>query len=155
MVVVHDPSTYTPYYQKGRIVPYADKFYTLPDLGFAEAGRLFLVGRDDEVFNINGNKTAYSLIDAALRAEPGVKDVAIVSAEPIGDAAGLIIGVVGAGPLDIPGLVLCAARTVKARQAADRMHLFQLAAVPRNAFGKTDRDRVVAAYRQQPGSQRP
>ena len=70
-------------------------FYTLPDLGFIEDGRVYLVGRDDEVLNISGNKIAYSVIDRALRAMPGVRDVAVVGAADIGDPSGVVIGVVG------------------------------------------------------------
>ena len=150
LVIAHDPALHRSYYAGGDLAPLAAaELYTLPDLGFVEHGRLYLAGRDDEVFNLDGNKTAYGEIEAALRAQPGVDEVAVVSSASLGDISGLVIGVVGGDGLDMSALDAVFARVVKAPRA--RARIFRLAAVPRNSFGKTDRDRVIAAYRPQAG----
>jgi acyl-coenzyme A synthetase/AMP-(fatty) acid ligase len=149
LLLVHNPATYTPYYNAGKIVPFTEKTITLPDLGYAEGSGLYLAGRDDEVVNINGNKTAFSLIDAALRNQPGIKDVAVVSASPVGDESGLVIAVVAAGDLDIGRLVDCVRGVVKTGHAADYVRIFKIDAIPRNTFGKTDRGGVIDAYHRQ------
>ena len=150
LVIVRDEATaYVPYYVNGKVVPLNGPFYTLPDVGFIEDGRLYLLGRDDEVLNISGNKVAYSVIDSGLRAMPGVRDVAIVSAAGVGDPSGLIIGVVAEEDADLTKLAHRVREIVKAPETAERVRLFRIAEIPRNAFGKTDRGRVTAAYRRQ------
>jgi acyl-coenzyme A synthetase/AMP-(fatty) acid ligase len=146
LVIVRRREHHVPFYVGGRIVSSADPFYTMPDLGYAEGGRLFVIGRDDEVYSYNGNKTAFSLIDSALRRVPHVSDVAVVSGNAIGDPLGLVIGVVAAADLDLRPLRERVLEVAEAKQAGDRIRLFRLETIPRNAFGKTDRNAVVAAY---------
>src|SRR6185312_613220 len=100
-VILRRKDHHLPYYVDGRIVPSDDQFYTMPDLGYAEGTRIFVVGRDDEVYSYNGNKTAFSLIDNALRRFPHVTDVAVVSGNAIGDPLGLVIGVVAVADIDL------------------------------------------------------
>jgi acyl-coenzyme A synthetase/AMP-(fatty) acid ligase len=140
-------STYVPYYVNGKAVPPSGALYTLPDLGFVEDGRVYLVGRDDEVLNISGNKIAYSVIDQALRAMPGVRDVAVVGAAGLGDPLGLLIGVVGGPDADLAALGRRISEVVKAPETAAHVRLFRIDQIPRNAFGKTDRAGLTAAYR--------
>jgi acyl-coenzyme A synthetase/AMP-(fatty) acid ligase len=146
LVIVRRKDHHLPYYVGGRIVPSDDQFYTMPDLGYAEGTRIFVIGRDDEVYSYNGNKTAFSLIDSALRRFPHVSDVAVVSGNAIGDPLGLVIGVVAAANVDLRPLHDRVLEIAEARQARDSIRLFQLEAIPRNAFGKTDRSGVIAAY---------
>ena len=145
-------SAFVAYYVNGKAVSASGPFYTLPDLGFIEDGRVYLVGRDDEVLNISGNKVAYSVIDQALRNMAGIRDIAIVSAAAVGDPTGIIIGVVGGGDVDLSLLADRVHAIIKAPGMAEHIRLFRLAEVPRNAFGKTDRSRVVAAFRHQAGA---
>ena len=147
LVVVRDPETYLPYYSGGKLVPNDDHFYTLPDLGYAEDGKVYLIGRSDEVVNISGNKVAFSRIDANLRALPGVRDIAIVSALDIGDASGVLIGIVADADVDLDDLHSRTSALLKAPKAGEHVYVFEIDAVPRNAFGKTDRQRVVEAFR--------
>ena len=149
VVVVRNSDTYVPYYAKGQVVPSDQAFYTLPDLGYAEGTRLYLVGRDDEVYNISGNKIAFSAIDQDLRSQPGVTDVALVGGAQVGDPSGLIVAVVGESRLDLATLLARVCAIVKAPGAAEHIHLFVIDAVPRNAFGKIDRKRVAEAYLRQ------
>lgn len=148
LAVVIDRETLTPYYVKGRLVANNDTFYTMPDLGYVKGSTLYLVGRDDEVFVFNGNKTAFSLIDGELRKMPDVKDVAVVSAQPIGDPLGLVIGVVGPREDDFAPLTAQVCARVKAN-AADHIRFVRLDQIPRNAMGKVDRKRILDAYQQQ------
>ena len=140
-------STYVPYYVNGKAVPPSGELYTLPDLGFIEDGRVYLVGRDDEVLNISGNKVAYSVIDNALRAMPGVRDVAVIGAVGLGDPLGLVIGVVAGPDADLAALGRRVSEVVKAPETAAHVRLFRIEQIPRNAFGKTDRAGLTAAYR--------
>jgi acyl-coenzyme A synthetase/AMP-(fatty) acid ligase len=146
LVILRRKHHHLPYYVGGRVVPSDDQFYTMPDLGYAEDGRLFVIGRDDEVYSFNGNKTAFSLIDSALRRFAGVSDAAVVSGNAIGDPLGLVIGVVATSDVDLQPLHDHVLEIAEARQARDRIHLFRLEAIPRNSFGKTDRNGVIAAY---------
>lgn len=142
--LVRDPATHAPYYANGGLVPNDETFYTLPDIGYVRGNRVYFVGRDDEVLNISGNTVAYSVIDNALRAMPGVRDVAVVGGGGIGDPSGVIIGIVGGVELD--GLARRVAEIVTAPDTGRHVHLFSLAEIPRNAFGKTDRTSLTAAY---------
>jgi acyl-coenzyme A synthetase/AMP-(fatty) acid ligase len=146
LVIVRRKDHHLPYYVGGRIVPSDDQFYTMPDLGYAEGTRIFVIGRDDEVYSYNGNKTAFSLIDRALRRFPGVADVAVVSGNAIGDPLGLVIGVLAAADVELRPLHARVLEVAEAQGAGDSIRLFRLEAIPRNAFGKTDRGGVVAAY---------
>jgi acyl-coenzyme A synthetase/AMP-(fatty) acid ligase len=147
LVMAHNPETYRPYYSNGEVVPFTGGLYTLPDLGFMEHGRLYLVGRDDEVVNVDGVKAAFADIEAAVRAQPGIRDAAVVSATPISDIGGLLIGVVAVDAIDVPSLANVVANAARTQRIVERTHIFQMAAVPRNASGKTDREEMVAAYR--------
>lgn len=142
--LVRNPATHAPYYADGGVVRSDETFYTLPDIGYVRGNRVYFVGRDDEVLNISGNTVAYSVIDAALRAMPGVKDVAVVGGGGIGDPSGIIVGIVG--DADLAGLARRVAEIVTAPDTARHVHLFSLAEIPHNAFGKTDRTRLTAAF---------
>ena len=134
-------------YVNGKAVRADGPFYTLPDLGFIEDGRVYLTGRDDEVLNISGNKIAYGVIEGALRAMPGVRDVAVANAASVGDAMGLVIGVVADLDADFAAFGRRVNAIVKTPEAVEHIRLFRIDAIPRNAFGKTDRGRLTAAWR--------
>jgi long-chain acyl-CoA synthetase len=151
LVVALNRATFVPYYSQGRTVPASEAFYTLPDLGFVEHGSVYLAGRDDEVLNFDGNKTAYSAIEEALRADGGIRDVAIASAAPLGDAAGLVIGIVADRDLDLGALARRVAAVVKSPRVADHVRIFRTDAIPRNAFGKMDRAALIALQQSRAG----
>ena len=146
IVLVRDPETFNCYYVGGKVIPNTETFHMMPDLGYVEGDRLYLAGRDDEVLNISGNKIAFSVIDAELRREPMVKDVAVVSAASLGDPSGVVIGVVTEGEADLPLLRDRVLRVVDAPSAAEHVRLFALHVLPRNPFGKIDRARVIDLY---------
>jgi hypothetical protein len=75
-----------------------------------------------------------------------VSEAAVVSGNAIGDPLGLVIGVAAASDVDLKPLHDRVLEIAEAKQARDRIHLFRLEAIPRNAFGKTDRNGVIAAY---------
>ena len=154
LVVVRDAETYLPYYSRGNIVPNDEPFYSLPDLGYTEHGNLYIVGRNDEVVNISGNKVAFSTIDTSLRTAPGVRDIAIVSASDIGDASGVLVGIVADADANLEDLHARASALIKAPKAGEHVHVFEISAVPRNAFGKTDRQGVVEAFRRSAADRR-
>ncbi|MFO1183618.1 MAG: class I adenylate-forming enzyme family protein [Bauldia sp.] len=147
ITILNSPDRHSPRYVRGKLIPVAEATYTLPDLGFLEGPHLYLVGRDDEVFNADGNKTAFSIIEGDLRAAPGVTDVGIVAGNLVGDFLGLVVAVAGAGPLDVAALADRVAICARAPGLRRRIHLFQIASVPRNATGKIDRNAIARAYR--------
>ena len=145
--VIRDPATHAPYYAKGAIVQNDETFYTLPDIGYVRGNRVYIVGRDDEVLNVSGNKIAYSTIETGVRRLAGVRDVAIVSAATLGDPSGIVIAVVAEAGADMDPLRRAAVAVVKAPGAAEHVRVVALDAIPRNAFGKIDRVRIVGTAR--------
>ncbi|MFO1183301.1 MAG: AMP-binding protein [Bauldia sp.] len=143
----------SPYYVAGRLVPAATGLITLPDIGYMEGQSLYLLGRDDEVFNVSGNKTAFSLIEHALLALPGVVDVGIVGGAAIGEPAAIVVALAGSDAVEL-GAVAGAVRRVAKVPATDeaRLHAFKLDTIPRNVMGKVDRDAVIRAFRQRGGA---
>lgn len=152
VVIVNDGAQYTPFYSKGRLIPVPATSYALSDLGYMKDGSLYLVGRDDEVFNADGNKVAYSVIENALRALPGVRDVGVVSGAAAGDPLGVLVAVTGKAKLDTAELTNKLVQAVQSSSARRHIHVFQLEAMPRNDFGKVDRKGVAAAYLSQAGA---
>lgn len=152
LVIASSKRASAPYYSKGRLVSERGGALALPDIGYLRGQRIYLVGRDDEVVNFDGNKTAYSIIDAELRAQPGVGDVAIVGAAAIGDSAGIIVAIVADEQADMRGLKATACRAAHAPDSATgHVRLFKVDRIPRNQVGKVDRRAVVHAYTQSHG----
>ena len=83
-----------------------------------------------------------------LRTMPEVRDVAVVSAQPIGDPLGLVIGVVGPGEAGLPALRNRVFQRLKGNPG-DHIRMFRLVDVPRNAMGKVDRQGVLEAYQRE------
>lgn len=148
LVIASVAGGFAPYYTKGTAAAPA-AMLALPDLGYAEGFSLYLLGRGDEVLNMSGNKTAFSIIEGALRQMPGVRDVAIVGGA--GEAAGAIIAVVADAPdstADIVERVCRIARIVP--QDSGQIRVFRMGLIPRNVSGKVDRNAVVQAFRRSP-----
>ncbi|MFO1183302.1 MAG: class I adenylate-forming enzyme family protein [Bauldia sp.] len=147
-LVIGNPRTgFRPYVEGGRIAA-PETRRALPDVGYAVGDRLYLVGRDDEVININGVKTAFSTVERVLRALPGVRDVAVVGGGALGEPSTLIVGVTGAPTLALDELKKALLVTALPPRAEANLRLFRLDRVPRNVTGKVDRDAVVRAWRE-------
>lgn len=139
LLVLNDNQNYSSYYVDGKIQSNTEPFFRLPDLGYVKDGKLFIVGRDDEVYNFSGNKIHYSQFESELRTNPDILDVGIAALSTEGDPFGLIIGVVTAKNLDPEDLRnnLCAA--LRINKARNHIRLVVIDAIPRNEMGKIDR----------------
>ena len=111
----NDSGIFCDYYSGGEITRVSQSLYTMPDLGYLEGHSLYLVGRDDEVFNLSGNKVPYSVIEAAVREAPGVADVGVVGAATADDPLGVLIAFVGDDTVNVTDL---ADRRLRGPQAA-------------------------------------
>lgn len=144
---------YAPYYVAGKLVPSATGLITLPDIGYMDGESLYLLGRDDEVFNVSGNKTAFSLIEHDLLTLPGVADVGIVGGAAIGEPAAIVLALAGAADIDLAAVAETVRRVAKVPAGAEaRLHAFRVDRVPRNVMGKVDREAVIRAFRQRAAS---
>ena len=152
VTIVNNQNRFCNYYSRGKIIKNTSPFYTLPDIGYVEDGQLYLLGRDDEVFNAAGNKVAFSIIDAALRDTPGILDVGIAGGGPIGDPMGIVIGVVAAEGFDMRQAMAVVARSTSMAAPGDLVRIFQCGAIARNATGKVDRGALLSAYRSAKGA---
>ncbi len=142
--IVNDQTRFTNYYSKGKIIKDERKLYTLPDLGYLDGYSLYLVGRDDEVFNVSGNKVPFSRIEAAVRTIPKVADAAVVGGTAAGDPLALIVAVVGDVDPDV--VVKTVVGAVKLAIVAPHVRVVQVPEIARNEMGKTDRGAIVEAY---------
>jgi len=146
ITVINDKTRINSYYSKGKTVRDEQSFYALPDLGYLDGYSLYLVGRDDEVFNISGNKFAFSTIEGAVRGLPGVRDVAVGSAATVGDPLGLIIAIVSDGMIDMSAAVERVVKLVRLRTVEKHLRIFRIPEIVRNDMGKIDRKALVDAY---------
>ena len=144
ITIVNDQSRFCNYYSRGKVIKNTSPFYTLPDIGYVKDGGVYLIGRDDEVFNASGNKVAFSVIEAALRDVPGVEDVGMAGGGPIGDAAALVIAVVATDGFDLQQAMGVVTATIHG--PSDLIRMFRSDAIPRNATGKVDRKALLSAY---------
>lgn len=146
VTIVNDRSYASPYYSKGKVVANEAAFHTLPDLGYLDGHSLYLAGRDDEVFNLSGNKFPFSAIESAVRGVPGVRDVAVVGAAAAGDPVGLIVGVVADEPLNVAAVIERIVGFTKLRLAEKHVRVVRVNEIVRNDMGKVDRGAVIEAY---------
>lgn len=147
LVIAGAALQFSPHYARGKLTYAPATVMTLPDNGYLESGRVFLTGRGDEVANVSGNKTAFSVIESDLRSAPGVRDVAVIAAHSVGDSGGVIVAVVSSAAGDLDELVARVCRVMRLpgeRHSAVR--LFRMERIPRNATGKVDRGAIAKAY---------
>ena len=76
------------YYSGGTVTHSADPVYTMPDLGYRDGNRLYLVGRVDEVVNLSGTKILFSRFEGILREIPGIADVGTAGNVPLSEWTG-------------------------------------------------------------------
>ena len=146
VTVVNDQGRFCNYYSRGKVIPNTSPFYTLPDLGYADGRSLYLVGREDEVFNADGNKVAFGVIEAALRDLAGIRDVGIVGGDPAGDAGALVIGLVVDDGFDLQSARDAVTAVARTSGAAGLLRIFRCKSVKRNPTGKIDRKALLGAY---------
>ncbi|MFO1185732.1 MAG: class I adenylate-forming enzyme family protein [Bauldia sp.] len=149
LVVAMPQRPIAPYYARGKLTFETSTMHALPDLGYVSGLNLHISGRNDEVLNFSGNKTAYGVIEADLIALPGIADAAVVGAAAIGDSDGVVVGVATAGSWDEAAMLAQISRTARLPpQAARHIRIFRVERIPRNAGGKVDRAALLRAFRQ-------
>lgn len=142
----NDGAMFCDYYSGGTVTHSADPVYTMPDLGYRDGNRLYLVGRVDEVVNLSGTKIPFSRFEGILREIPGIADVGIVGNVPLAGMDGAIVGLVCDDGISLDG----ASQKVWAAMGIPVMprllRFFRTERVPRNAMGKVDRQGLLKAY---------
>jgi len=125
----------------GQGTRFRDGFFWPGDRARLANGRLYVEGRTDDIINFGGRKVSPELVEAALLEFPGVREAACY---PISDGAGGIA--VAAAIVADPALDRMGLR----RHAQQRLDLVapvryvEVAALPRNAMGKLERDKLAA-----------
>ncbi len=152
LTIINDRSRIGGYYSRGQVIPDNTPFYALPDLGYVQDGALYLVGRDDEVYNVSGNKIAFSRIESAVRGVPGIRDAAVCGGGELGDPVALLIAVVADGSLNAKDVTASIVELTRLPRMESSLKVFRLSEIPRNDMGKVDRGGVVRAYLAQAGT---
>ena len=110
------------------------------DNGFIDdAGRLHLLGRDDDVINIGGFKVAPSEVENAALGHPSVKDCICIleSGGPLGDVLALLVVPVEGAPFDKRALAAYLSQKLERYKVPVRYKT--VTSVARTFNGKLDR----------------
>ena len=142
----NDGSIFCDYYAAGTVTRSAEPVYTMPDLGYLDGRKLYLVGRDDEVVNLSGAKVPFSRFESVLRDIPGIIDVGIVADVELGGANGAIVALVceDSVALDEVARRMWAAMGVPVMPTL--LRFFRTDRIQRNATGKVDRKALLNAF---------
>ncbi len=122
-----------------------DGWYHTGDLGRIDAeGRLFVLGRLNDLVNRGGLKVSPTEVEAVLVRHPGVADGAIVAApDPVlGEATCACVVPADARPPDLGELRSFLGETLARHKLPDELCLLE--AIPRSTLGKVDRPALRA-----------
>ncbi len=103
-----------------------DGWYQTGDLGFIEAGELFVIGRSDDVLVVNGKKLVAHEIEDALHALPGIAPGRVLVFAEHDEAEGASRLVVAAEPLGDDPALAAAIRRAVAENCGVRPHRVSL-----------------------------
>lgn len=125
---------------------FKDQSFCTNDLGFQdEAGRLHLVGRNDDVVIINGYNVSLGAVERAILQMPGVSEaVALIKNEGSGNR--LIVATAPAGPTAPDLSQVRAFLSVALGRAAHPSEVINLGQIPRTGLGKIDHAELLANF---------
>jgi acyl-CoA synthetase (AMP-forming)/AMP-acid ligase II len=116
-----------------------DGWFENGDLGFIDAGRVHLVGRESEVVNVFGMKVIPSEVESVIRDFPGVSDVKVYAGQHRSGSQIVKAAVAGAS-IDVAALrEHCAGNLVAYKRPEI---IIPLEALPRTPTGKIIRDQL-------------
>ena len=145
LMFLNDASTLSGSYVDGRLVADSAPSYRLPDIGYFKDGKLYISGRDDEVFNFSGNKIAFNRIEAQLRKNTMISDVAILGMTGAEAPEGLLIVLVAEKPLEMQEVRDGLRTAFRLTPEAEKLiRYLRVRSIPRNDMGKTDRKALLA-----------
>jgi len=122
----------------------ADGFYHSSDMGYLEAGRLFVLNRNDDLINSGGRKVDPSEVAGVIQAMPGVEDAVVFGVEDSsGEIVIQLVAVVRAGLTSTDIIDYCRPRLAPYKVPA-RIALVD--SIPRNAIGKPRMKELKARY---------
>ncbi len=127
-----------------RFVPLADGRTRLHtgDLGRLDAeGRLFLLGRLDDMVKVRGQRVEPSVVERAIAGVDGVEDAAVLAFARKDGATGLAAFVAARG-VDVATLRAALVPILEPAAVPERIEILQT--LPKNANGKVDRRRLLA-----------
>lgn len=127
---------------------FVDGWFHTSDIGFQPAkGKLVVLGRDDDMLNIGGVKTAPAPIEQRLKAIDGVRDALVTTIDDHLQTRVMLVAVETAPNTDAAALAQLIAPIVRAHVAY--FQLVVLPAFPRTETGKIRREAVKELYRRQ------
>jgi O-succinylbenzoic acid--CoA ligase len=125
---------------------FGDGWFRTGDLGrFRVDGTLEVLGRADDVIVTGGEKVAPVLVERALAAVPGVREVCVVGVPDVEWGQVVVAAVVVAGAPVAEGLLRDAVRAAAGRAAVPKRVLF-LPELPTRGPGKVDRAAVARSF---------
>ena len=142
----NDGSIFCEYYSGGVVTLSTEPVYAMPDLGYLDGRRLYLVGRDDEVLNLSGNKIPFSRFEGVLRGMPGVTDVGIVGDVPLDGVGGAIVGLVCEDGVSLDQVAQKTWAAMGIPVMTSLLRFFRIDNILRNATGKVDRQALLKAF---------
>jgi o-succinylbenzoate---CoA ligase len=129
-----------------RGAPFADGWFRTGDLGrFRPDGTLEVLGRADDMIVTGGEKVPPVLVERALAAVPGVREVCVVGVPDAEWGQVVAAAVVATNPPPSESTLQDAVRSAVGRAAVPKRMLF-LAALPTRGPGKIDRTAVARSF---------
>ncbi|MEO6083316.1 MAG: o-succinylbenzoate--CoA ligase [Umezawaea sp.] len=130
-----------------RGAPFADGWFRTGDLGrFRPDGTLEVLGRADDMIVTGGEKVPPVLVERALAAVPGVREVCVVGVPDPEWGQVVAAAIVATDPPPSESTLQDAVRSVVGRAAVPKRVLF-LTALPTRGPGKIDRTAVARSFR--------
>ncbi len=125
---------------------FAGGWFRTGDLGrFRPDGTLEVLGRADDVIVTGGEKVPPALVERALAAVPGVREVCVVGVPDAEWGQVVVAAVVAAGPPPAESALQDAVRSAVGRAAVPKRVLF-LPELPTRGPGKVDRAAVARSF---------
>jgi long-chain acyl-CoA synthetase len=145
-VFVRGPNLFRGYWPDGTDGPSADGWFATGDIGYLDGdGALHLVGRSTDLVVVNGFNVYPSEVEAVLRAQGGVEEVAVVGVDDPSTGEAVIAYVVAAADAVLhPDELIAAASRSLARFKLPRQ-IEVVTELPRTVTGKVMKWRLQAA----------
>jgi len=117
-----------------------ERRFRTTDRGEWRDGRLVVLGRLDDVVTVNGVNVSLGAVEAVVRTELGVRDVAVVAAPDIRRGARIVAYVEMSDPAGLPAIAPLVSERLG---GAARPEVVQVDALPHLPNGKIDRRALV------------
>ncbi|MET1008079.1 MAG: class I adenylate-forming enzyme family protein [Propionibacteriaceae bacterium] len=130
---IRGQNLFSGYWPDGHGGPDADGWFATGDIGYLEAGELFLVDRARELIIVNGFNVYPAEVENVIREVPGVDAVAVIGRPHERTGEQVVAFVAGTGISDEQIMDHCTERLARFKRPAE---VFEVSELPRGATGK-------------------